>query len=332
MSHLSYHSIICNKPQLFHYTRAETAMDLLKSKSLLVQPISNFVDKDEYLVGLKLISQKLKDSVIKKSNPLQIDQEVRQIFEKYCGGTIKVIGQVIDHIDYEIRNMQSPMVEVYVACFSTNPSSVDMLKNYGKVIIRFHPLLHLFAYNIPQPFSASMISRVTYDEHEFQSHVVDMINSSIGHKTHYIQSILSPLSPDDCTEDMSAFISEQLCTFAPNIKKPKFSIENEWRLKSIITKHKYRAQFYPSNQKNPESSPFPVSAKATGETPTRYFHELTFEDKFMSQEIMIFLNDGGKLSAEVGLWQEEHSLPVMTQIQIEKLARDLEARRAPFFR
>ncbi len=328
MNRPSYYSIICKKPQLFHYTCVETAMKLLRSKSLLLQPIWNYVDTGEYILGLNLISQRLKGSLIKKSNPLQIQPNVKKLLDENCGGLTKVIEQVIDQIDYEIANLQKPRVEVYVACFSKNPCSVEMVKNYGQVIIRFNPLLHLFAYENPSPFSASMISRVTYNEQEFQNFVVDMgINFPLGQDTQFFESEIEALLPEQRTEDISTYISEHLCMFAPNIKRPKFSYEEEWRLKSVVSNHKYSADFYSPSREGDKSSPFPTYAKPTKDKPTRYFHELTFKDKFISQEIMIFSNDGGRLSAEVGEWQRDHSLGQMTQQQVETIARKLDESR-----
>ncbi|MEE9362079.1 MAG: hypothetical protein V3U92_05720 [Cellulophaga sp.] len=297
-----------NYPALYHYTHTESLKELLKSKSLLARPIGDFSDTDEYIHGLKLIQGELTKTWKNENNRTRVEHLLRSLYGTIQPDVQQVLGQVLENITYEINNIKSPKVKIFVSCLTVDPESEKMRKEYGDCVISFNFMLPILAYYPPPPITSSMLSRVSYDDQEFVAGVLDQgFYYEHSENVRRQLSILSPLSSNARSEAIANWVTERLCLFAPNIKKPKFKKEKEWRLKSAIS-------LYSSNRDLARSphcpSFFDLPETARFDENGRYLQRLTFcEDKFISRGISCAARNTGDLAAWVQQWQSQESLP-----------------------
>jgi hypothetical protein len=163
---------VIDKPQLYHYTRPETIVKVLKSKSLWARPTWDFEDTDEYVHGLRLIDSHLKQIVAAKAERRVLHPATLELLTSYNLNPRGVFEDTIGHIEFELAHHSNPNVAIYVACTSENAEPKEMASTYGCCAIRFNWMLPLLGYACPKPFHGSMLSRVSYDEREFSAHII----------------------------------------------------------------------------------------------------------------------------------------------------------------
>ncbi len=310
-------------PQLAHYTWPDSIMAILETKSLYCNPTWNFIDTEEYELGLKLISETLKKSLSNSTESLELSSESQIIFSKYFGDHRGVVTHVIDLIDYEISNIQNPHVKVYVTCFSEDLDSQQMRADYGGFVIHFNQLINIFADLYPKPFSTSMISRVSYDENEFRSWIKKYtLNHELSSDSGIDPTCLSSLDQGDRTIEFGTYLAEGLCKFAPNIKKPKYEYEREWRLKSIISEYNYKTDLHPRIKDGRRIYAYKPDATPTEDDPPKYFKKLEADGKFLAQTIGIPPGDVDK-ATEVMEYFSQNCLGPVTHSNLEKIGEEL---------
>ncbi|HSV71379.1 MAG TPA: DUF2971 domain-containing protein [Methylibium sp.] len=311
-------SLARNYPPLFHYTRVGSLKALLESKALLARPIWDFADTAEYVHGIRLIRDHLVKARSLERRRMKIARLLQELYGRVRPNVLQVLDRTIDNLTYEFDHVDNPRVKTYVACFTQNPASERMWRQYGECIIHFNFMLPVLAYSAPSPFTSAMLSHVTYDEREF----IDAIPEQ-GFRLEHPEAIPRQLEVLDSagaafrSELIANWVTERLCLFAPNIKRAEFAFEREWRLKSAISTYSADPALsrYPCQ---PVFPGLPETATFLGPGMSRYVHRLTLADKFISQEIAIVANDAQDLSAWVGGWQAKESMP---QFGIDEFSR-----------
>jgi hypothetical protein len=302
-------------PPLFHATPSSSLKPLLESKGLRACPVWNFADTAEYFHGVTLIRDFLRHTRKKEAKLQRLAEMMTGAYGDLRPSLSAVLSRVDENLTYELEHPTDPRVKVYVACFSTTPTP-ELMNKFGDCLIGFNFLLPAAAYYFPRPFTTSMLSRVTYDEDEFRLQVAKQ-----GFKydqpvdLERMRAILAAADPARRAELVSAWISEKLCLFAPNLKKPEFKDECEWRLKTVISE--YPAEAYVSREVRRGQLAFmglPSDATfqtVTGREAARYLHQFTCQGLFLSREITIPRGDRG-LFEWVEEWQETKSMPPIT--------------------
>ncbi len=289
----------------YHYTWPSHLMELLDSRSLLSCPTHQFKDKAEYVHGLGLILKRLK--AIHAGDHNGVDEAWLRLFNSQVGGLRGFIQRVIELIGYEFCNPCSPNIEVFVACVSQGPRSEEMMQSYGNAVISFNRLLPYFAYETPDPFYASMLSRVTYEERYFNSFIMGQ-GLKLEKDVNGVTKFLAQFPPNKRRDVLAIAIAEHLCLIAPNIKRSQFQCEREWRLKSIRSKYpdygllrafsaEYPAKF--SDEFDPPRYKF---------NPPRYLHRLGLSGKFISSDVQIVGEENSSLASEVKEWRRVNEM------------------------
>jgi hypothetical protein len=229
---------VLDKPPLYHYTKADSIMNILTSGSLHARPTWDFQDTDEYVHGLKLIESHLKRL---RASGREFDSmpPATQAFIRTHGmDSGRIVDQTLEHIAYEIQNFRKPAFEVYVACTSVHPASAPMARRYGGFVLNFNWALYLLAYACPSNFAISALSRATYDERVFEQFLM-CEGFTFGGRVASAQvgKMLAPLDVRSREATTAATAAIFLCMVAPNIKKPEFAYEGEWRLKLARVNH-----------------------------------------------------------------------------------------------
>jgi hypothetical protein len=267
---------ILDKPTLYHYTFQDSILDVLSARALWARPTWDFPDADEYVFGLKLISAYLKRVHARAWGVQPIPPLTQEMMASYGIDARHVLEQTIAHIEYEVANASKPNLEVYVACVSENKESLEMSRRYGECIIEFGALLPVIGYGYPRPFTAAMLSRVSYDTTEFDSWIMTMgfITLETTDPAH-VKKVLDPLNASAREAAMAATTAIALCMHAPNIKKPGFAPEREWRLKTVRSNHMGTVLYANEGSWARELSGTSEDAAFTTHTPPRYIQELT---------------------------------------------------------
>jgi hypothetical protein len=138
--------MVIDKPQLYHYTRPETIIKVLESKSLWARPTWDFDDTDEYVHGLKVIDSHLKRIVAAHTEGRVLHPATLQLLSSYTLNPRRIFEDAIGHIEYDLANYANPKVEIYVACTTENRESKEMAVTYGGCAIRFNWMLPLLGY------------------------------------------------------------------------------------------------------------------------------------------------------------------------------------------
>ena len=263
-------------PTLYHYTRRESIKELLLSKGLRARPTWAFNDTEEYINGLRVARGQLQR--IRKSEKSRTSI-ASQFFAAYGNArppVIAVLDNCIDLIGHEVNNCGNPAVKIYVASLSTDCNSEKMLAEYGDCVIRFNFELPTIAYHTPLPFTSSMLSRVSYSETEFRQAVVPLafclsaFERPENLKRH--KDWLSERTNEQRVIAASAWATERLCLLAPNLKRPEYAYEKEWRLKSAVST--YATDSYPRRAEHSQASHLPQAAAFDGSSPKRYLQKL----------------------------------------------------------
>jgi hypothetical protein len=279
--------IINNKPPLFHYTRDDTILSILSNKYIWARPTWNFADTGEYVHGLWLIERFLKRISSSRQEAPAMPAPGLELMASYDIDPRRLVEQTIAHIEYELANPNNPKVEVYVACMSTNSNSKEMASQYGGFVIRFNWMLPLLAYACPRPFTASLLSRVTYDEREFESHIMTQgFTFGLPADDPGVSALLVPMNTTEREASVAATAAVQLSVFAANIKKPKYAYEREWRLKTVRSMHSIPTLFSLDESINLRKD-FRMSEDAafTTHTPSRYIQDLRCHGKMIIENV-----------------------------------------------
>jgi hypothetical protein len=282
-------AVMLRYPPLYHYTSDESVRKILESKSLLARPTWDFPDTDEYVHGLRLALQKLKSSAVYAEMELKIPRPIILLYRRYFRNTRRLISAVVPHIEHEIEHTSDPKIQVYVACATTNGRSAKMAALYGDVVLEFNPMAPLLAYSRPEPFLASMLSFVTYDETWFLDRLVSLcldLRVYVGPPESFTRATVG-LDDDQVRRMISFWLAESICILAPNIKSSDWAYEDEWRFKSVRSSHSDA-----NSSRHPRA---PVDRKAFGglpqaasystHSPPRYVQQLSFKDKFITVRI-----------------------------------------------
>ncbi|NUM54407.1 MAG: hypothetical protein HUU46_12235 [Candidatus Hydrogenedentes bacterium] len=300
--------VVNNYPPLYHYTKDQFLADLLDSKSLLARPTSDFNDTDEYILGLKFIAEHLKliYAGIHQDHKV-IEFLISRLDQRLIKRVPKILEYVIANIEFEIANVSNPRVKVYVACLTTDPLSEKMRTEYGRCIIPFNFLLPFFAYSVPQPFTSSMLSRVTYSKAEFIAFISEMGFGFVDEFLHDAHIVLHQLSINDRINAVACWITERLCLFAPNIKRECYAYENEYRLKSSISTYSNTPNV-PVRHPAHSMMHLPKIARFKDDAKSRYFHQLTDHmGNLISPGVMIATEGAGGLPAMVDEWERRNA-------------------------
>lgn len=310
-------------PPLFHYTREDSAMALLESRSLLARPTWKFNDTDEYVLGLRMILDRLKlTKSARRDFNTRVGASGKSLVRRYFSDFANVLEMVIALIEHELGHVETPKIEVFVACLTTNAASTRMVSEYGNVIISFNFLLPHVAYSCPEPFALSMLSWVTYSAEHFKSKIIELgFDLSLGRTTDSLVEHLDALPEVDQRHTLAIWIAESLCSLAPNIKRESFEWEREWRLKSIRSHYgeKSLSALRPSS-KRLTMLDLPSKAKFLDGDPPRYLHQLTVLDQFISQGIVVVGGSGVELGHKINAWQAEYSMPRLDREQFAAAA------------
>jgi hypothetical protein len=294
---------IIEKPSFYHYTRPELIGSILESQSLWARATWDFDDKQEYRHGLELIARVLKDTYSGRREAEAIPALALELMRRCRVDVRRVLELTINHIEYEVDAADKPKVEVYVACTTTQGNSLEMVKNYGGVVIRFNWMLPLLAYGYPRPLATSMLSYVTYDEREFMSRIMEQ--GFIFGFPEYLpkwSALLDPMNTEEREASIAATAAIFLCVFAPNIKKPKFAFEREWRLKTVKLNHSIPTLFsIPDEVAIQLRRHFGMSEEAafTKHSTPRYLQELRGYGKMIIDHVAVSPTVPKEMRAEV---------------------------------
>lgn len=229
---------VINKPLLYHYTRPDAIESVLTTKSLWARPTWDFEDTHEYIHGLRLIEAHLKQICAARREKRVLVPETLRVLQSYNLNLRRLFERTIAHIEHEIANHSKPKVEIYVACTSANSHSEEMAKRYGSCMIRFNWMLPIVGYACPKQFTAAMLSRVSYNQHEFTQHILAQAFLFTAPEVRTeLREFLDRMEHRRREESIAASLASNLCVFAPNIKRPEYAYEQEWRLKTIRINH-----------------------------------------------------------------------------------------------
>lgn len=279
--------VIIDKPRLYHYTGFKNIINVLKSKSLWARPTWDFEDTDEYVHGLRLIDSYLKQISGDREERRVLHPAILQFLSSYNLNPRRIFADVIGYVEYEIDNYSKPNVEIYVACTSENSESKEMAATYGGCAIRFNWMLPLVGYACPRPFHGSMLSRVSYDEHEFTSHIIaQAFTFTLPELLPKMKAFLSRKEHRFRESGVAATVAVNLCIFAANIKKPKFAYEREWRLKTFKIKHSVPTLYGPEERYELRRVlQMSEHAEFTTEPPGRYVLDLRLDNKMIIENV-----------------------------------------------
>jgi hypothetical protein len=269
-------------PPLYHYTHQHTIQSLLQSGELWGRPTWDFPDTEEYVYGLSVLKEQFEE--FRKSATRDDDvlaAAIREAYGDMAPPFATLIDKVIDNLQHEITNYQSPSVKVYVASLTTDAHSTEMKKDYGDCVVGFSFELPWVAYHAPTPFTSTMLSRVTYDEQEFRlvapSLALHPQVSEMPDIERRLVWLRDQADVDSRTTAFAGWITEELCLVAPNLKRPIFAIEKEWRLKSAISSYATSPHF-PRRALQSQSPHLPSTAMFLDEERSRYLQKLTSVD------------------------------------------------------
>jgi hypothetical protein len=253
-------------PPLYHYTRRESLQDLLTSKGLLASPTWDFSDTEEYVFGLKVIQDELKKVCGSAAPRSQFEFGFRSAYGDAAPLLRPVLERCIDLLGAEIANYGDPAVKVYVACVTTVPDSQRMVEMYGDCVLAFNFELPWIAYHAPNPFTSTMLSRVTYDEQDLRRRAIPLglLPAPDGENNVRRQANwLLGQTQDARIAGVAGWITEKLCLLAPNLIRPEFAYEHEWRLKSAISSYSSSPHF-PRRTEQSQASHLPTDAEFRG--------------------------------------------------------------------
>jgi hypothetical protein len=283
---------VINKPPLFHYTKPEALLSVLDSRSLWASPTWNFPDKREYVLGLELIARRLKDIYSRRLEMQEFPHSLLSLLAEYRVNPRRLLELTIAHVDYEWANYDNPKVQVYVACVTENGKSEDMAAAYGNCVIKFNWLLPVLAYAFPSPFTFSMLSFVTYDPLRFEQWIMTMGFDISQHLSEFhVREFLDPLDVQEREVSLALTVAILLCSFATNIKEPKYQIEQEWRMKTIRSLHSTPTPFT-QDYSRWRTDFFGLSDRAApfaADPPGRYIQELSIRGRFIVEDVAIYL-------------------------------------------
>jgi hypothetical protein len=305
-----------NYPQLFHITRCESLQPLLESKGLLARPVWDFHDTAEYRHGLVLIRDYLGYARQRQHEQAAIADVLRNSYGQFVPDVPRIIDRITENLTYEIDHLENPRVKVYVACATRGPIAERMVHEYGEAIIPFNFMLPIVAYAVPIPFTSASLSRVTYDDREFLTHVPSQgFLYEDPQNLERLRSILEGVDANRRTEMMADWSTEKLCLFAPNIKTAGFSHEREWRLKSAISNYSDDPATARTRARHSERAFLGMAEAATFRDingTDRYLQALTFQGQFISAGIVIFNSGYGDLKQWITQWSQTHQMPDLT--------------------
>lgn len=295
-----------NYPALFHYTHEQNVPKILESGSLLASPTWNFPDTNEYRHGLTLMRDVLHRALFVPQVQEMMRQDLTPSYGEYLPPIEELLAALVTNLQYELDNLSNPRVKVYVACLSTEPDSQKMKELYGPCVISFNYLISTLAIFAPRPFTSAMLSRVSYSDDQFLAYLPLEFRSIVQFGDGYEQyNALKNSHPSKHLGLVAGWLTERLCLFAPNIKKPDFQHEHEWRLKSAISS-------YPINPlRGPQDAAFlGLSEEATfmdigGRN--RYVQRLMFRNTFIQSGISLPPDASAETRERVDNWQTQQN-------------------------
>jgi hypothetical protein len=274
-------SIAVPYPNLYHYTHCESLKALLESRELWATPTWKFPDMQEYILGLKILREEVLAVRGSGDAYAAFRLNLGKTYDNVAPDANKVLDTVVDMLRYEIENYGNPSVEVYVSSLSTDPKSERMCIEYGDCVVEFSFELPWMAYHAPEPFTSTMLSRVTYDETEFRRRApglgLDVSNNPLNDTESQSDWLRTQESRGDREAAVAGWITEELCLLAPNLKRAEFAFENEWRLKSAISAFASSSRF-PRRARQSQVSHLPKVARFLDEARSRYCHRLVSVD------------------------------------------------------
>ncbi len=312
-------------PDLYHYVREASLKTLLESKGLLACPTWQFRDAEEYVLGLKIVREELLSARKTERERVALAGRLFDLYGDARPPVVPLLDRVIDMITMEVKNSSSPSVQVYVASLTTDGGSERMARAYGPLVLGFAFELPSIAYHAPEPFTSSKLSRVTYDEIEFRTVVLDLMFSPCedDHDLRSQRDWLREQSASVRIDAVAAWCIEAGCLLAPNLKRPEFKFEREWRLESAISAHAASVAFpRRSRQSMTPHLPRDAELRDTGKGP-RYLQQLLSLDrgKMIVRSIAALgsVVDSG-LQAWIESWSAANSSPLtMRWSEVEPL-------------
>jgi hypothetical protein len=229
---------IIDKPKFFHYTKPASIINILRSKSLFACPTYKFKDGDEYVHGLRLTKAHLERIRTGRTQLEAMPPRMQEVIKTFGMDARIILDETIAHIAYEIDHVETPRVEIFVTCTSTDGASERMAQEYGGFVLNFNWVLPLLGYAYPKPFSTAMLSRVTYNEAEFEKQIVPQgFIFACPHLRSELDELLASIDVASREAATAATAAVFLCIVAVNIKQPYYSHESEWRLKTVRLNH-----------------------------------------------------------------------------------------------
>lgn len=281
---------VIDKPPLFHYTRPESLISILSSGLLWASPTWDFPDTREYVLGLELILRRLEMIYERKLECQELPRSFLLLAARYCIEPSRVLGRIIYHIRHEIANRADPRVRVYVACVTDNNKSYQMAEAYGRCIIQFNWMLPMFSYAVPRPFVSSMLSWVCYEERRFENWIMRMGFEFPFHLSEAVhKAFLDELPAAQRENSIAVTAVILLCSFAANIKEPKYAFEREWRLKTIQSLHTTPTPFAPMASTMRKAFGVGEEAEFTEHKEKRYKQEFRFRDRFIVEDVGVLI-------------------------------------------
>lgn len=305
-------------PPLFHYTRAESLQALLTSKGLLARPTWDFGDTEEYVYGLRLLREEIDLVLASEVKRSEFAANLTRAYGEFAPDAQAVLGQCLDLLGAEVTNFNNPAVQVYVACVTTDPNSERMAATYGRGVVGFSFELPWVAYHAPHPFTSTMLSRVAYDEQDFRRRAPQLgLSVGLG-RPDDVQQQVAWLREQDLparTRAVAAWTTEGLCLLAPNIKRPNFAFENEWRLKSAISTYATSPHF-PRRQAQSRAGYLPAEASSPP-MPGRYLQKLLSidEGKMIVSGVGVPPEVDAAFWRWLAIWQRENASPMQAPMQ-----------------
>lgn len=285
---------LSNYPPLFHFANEVGAEKIIETKSLLARNILDFneEDQEEYKHGIRLIRENLSKQILIvdqwQFRPPNFDYlnkigvEIPTIFAR--------IDELISNELDRVENGRAPRTSVYVACLSQNPDNLGMAKKYGRYRIEFGPLIPVIAYATTLDAHASMLTRVTYDEHEFNFQVFRMCTTGAPYLE--IQERVAEIDVADRSEFVAEALAADLMVAAANVKRPEYNFECEWRLKTYFVKDLRWNHGAASGHPNRGKLWLNPTSEFTDHTPPRLIQRLRIFDKGIINMVKYIEEDG----------------------------------------
>jgi hypothetical protein len=298
----------CNYPPLFHYTPEHVVSALLQSKAIHARAIWRF-DKDthEQVHGLRVALSVLQRMARFPRLDL-FPSDLRHLYINLPGGFSRLVEAVISRVEYEIKNSTDPNVQVFVACFTTEKNSARLAKEYGGAILRFNKVLPYLSYLAPSPFSGSMLSRVSYEEKEFESKLRP-IAFDAGFAP--LRPSLMNMEADRRFEAVAIIVTQLICTLSPNLKRRKhFHHEHEWRLKVVRTLNSGEVTYFDRTEDKKRLVLADMATPVAGDIP-KYALPLSIGGRFITD--IEGSNDAAKAAVvDTAKWRAENEFPIYT--------------------